>query len=152
MNREKKIYITPIKNGTALDHLKPGTAIKIILVLNLKNNKTTAAMNVESKRLGKKDIVFIEGKELNEADINKIALIGKGGTLNTIKNAKIVKKQQLSYPDFAEDIFSCINPNCVTNKEPIAGKFYITNMAPLKAKCFYCETEMNEEEITRLIK
>ena len=151
-SEEKKIYIAPIKNGTALDHLQPGTAIKIIQVLNPKDNKTTIAINVESKRQGKKDIVFIEGKELNEAEINKIALIGKGGTLNTIKDAKIIKKQQLKLPKFTEDIFSCINPNCVTNNEPMASKFYITSTGPLKARCFYCETEMTEEEITRKIK
>ena len=35
MKAQKKIYINPINEGTAIDHLKPGTALKILSVIRL---------------------------------------------------------------------------------------------------------------------
>ncbi|AJF60004.1 MAG: aspartate carbamoyltransferase regulatory subunit [archaeon GW2011_AR10] len=148
---EKKIYITPIKEGTAIDHLAPGAALKILEVLDLKEFPVTAAMNVGSKKMGKKDLIFIEGKKLSGKETEKIALIGKGGTLNIISNASIVKKVQLNYPEEVSGIIRCINPKCISNAEGIPAKFSIKS-EPLKATCFYCETRMNENEIINSIK
>jgi|SRR3989344_3301068 len=146
----KIIHITPIKEGTAIDHLKPGTALKILEVLNLQDVAVTAAMNVESRKMGRKDIIFIDGKKLNERELNKVALIGKGGTLNEIRNGKIVAKKQLAYPDRAEGIIKCINPKCITNTEPLPTKFSISG-EPLSANCFYCQTRMKGNEIANSI-
>ena len=146
----KIIHITPIKEGTAIDHLKPGTALKILEVLNLQDVAVTAAMNVESRKMGRKDIIFIDGKKLNERELNKVALIGKGGTLNEIRNGKIVAKKQLAYPDRAEGIIKCINPKCITNTEPLPTKFSISG-EPLSANCFYCQTRMKGTEIANSI-
>ncbi|MEM4390607.1 MAG: aspartate carbamoyltransferase regulatory subunit, partial [Candidatus Diapherotrites archaeon] len=104
-----------------------------------------------SRKMGKKDIVFIEGKELNEKELNKIAIIGKGATINIIRNSEIVKKNQLDYPEKVEGIIKCINPKCVTNFEKTKTKFLI-NKNPLEAKCYYCETRMNEQDIVNSIK
>ena len=150
MKEEKKINITPIQEGTAIDHLKPGTALKILGVLNLQDVAVTAAMNVGSRRMGRKDIIFIDGKKLNELELNKVALIGKGGTLNEIKSAKIVVKKELIYPDRVEGIIKCINPKCITNAEPISTKFRVFP-EPLSANCYYCQTRMNGNEIANSI-
>ena len=151
MKKEKKIYITPIREGTAIDHLRPGAALKILGVLDLKDNTVTAAMNVESRKMGRKDLIFIEGKKLDGDEINKIAIIGKGGTLNIIQNSKIVKKEQIREPEYVEGIIRCINPKCITNMEEIPTKVFIQKK-PLKASCFYCEKRMNEREIINSIK
>lgn len=147
----KEIRITPIKNGTAIDHLQPGSAHKILNVLDLREFTVTVGMNMESRKMGKKDIMFIEGKELTEKELDKIALIGKGATVNTIRSSEITKKVQLSYPERVEEVIKCINPKCITNFENIPSKFAITK-EPLTAKCFYCETRMNEGEIVSSIK
>ena len=149
--QKKKIHITPIREGTAIDHLRPGTALKILEVLNLHDVAVTAAMNVESRKMGKKDIIFIEGRELNEKELSKIALIGKGATINLIKNSEIKKKFELGYPDRVEGIMKCINPKCITNSEKIAAKFEIRTK-PLEARCFYCENRMAESEIISSIR
>ncbi len=147
----KEIRITPIRNGTAIDHLRPGSVQKILEVLELTEATITAGMNVESKKMGRKDILFIEGRELSEKELDKIALIGKGATVNTIRESEIVKKDELSYPKSAEGIMRCINPRCITNAEKLPSKFGI-RASPLEAKCYYCETRMNEEEIVSSIK
>src|SRR3989344_684754 len=140
---KKEIRITPLRTGTAIDHLQPGAAYKILEVLSLKDHTVTAGMNVESRKMGKKDIVFIEGRELSESELNKIALIGKGATINIIGSSEIRKKYQLDYPKSVEGIMKCINPKCITNAEKIPTKFSIKT-GPLEAKCRYCETRMGE--------
>ncbi len=147
----KEIRITPIKDGTAIDHLKPGAAYKILEVLNLNQCTVTAGMNVESRKMGKKDIVFIEGKELSEKEFEKIALIGRGATVNIIRNSEIKKKMELHYPQKVEGIMKCINPKCITNAERFPAKFTIKT-EPLEAKCFYCETRMGEQDIISSIR
>lgn len=148
---KKEIRITPLKSGTAIDHLNPGAAYKILEVLDLKSYTVTAAMNVESRKMGRKDIIFIEGKILSENELSKIALIGKGATVNTIQNSQIIKKKELAYPTEAVAILRCINPKCITNAEKIETKFTI-NKSPLEAKCIYCETVIEEAEIISSVK
>ena len=149
--KEKKLLITPIKNGTSLDHLRPGTALKILGVLG-HFGKASIAINVESKKLGLKDLLFIEGKTLSNQELDKIALIAEGGTLNLINDSIVVKKEKIQYPEFVSGIMKCLNPNCITNKELLETKFYITSKKPLKAKCFYCEARTEEKQIIDAIK
>lgn len=148
---KKEIRIQPIKNGTVIDHLNTGAAYKILEVLDLTEYPVTAAMNMESRKLGKKDIIFIEGKEPNEKEMDKIALIGKGATLNIVKNSEIKKKILLKYPKQIEGTIKCINPKCITNSEKIPTKFGIKT-EPLEAQCYYCETRMDERDTIESIK
>ena len=62
------IRLTPIKNGTALDHLPVGSALKILNILGLDrhDNAVTIAINTESQKKGRKDLVFIEGGALSK--------------------------------------------------------------------------------------
>ena len=72
------------------------------------------------------------------------------GTLNEIRNAKIVVKKKLVCPDYAEGIIRCINPKCITNAEKIPTKFRISG-EPLTATCHYCQTRMAGNEIANSI-
>ena len=151
--REDDIRLTPISNGTVIDHLPPNTALRILEILNLTHHKsaTTVAINTESARLGRKDLIFIEGKELSEGEISKIGLIAHGATANTIKNREVVKKVKIPLPEKAIGIMQCLNPNCISNKEPIETRFSIS-MGGKRATCFYCERTMNGEEIKKAVK
>lgn len=148
---KKEIRITPLKDGTAIDHLSPGSAYKILEVLDLRDHTVTAGMSVESRKMGKKDLVFIQEIELGEKELNKIALIGRGATINIIRNSEIKRKFQLEYPKSVEGIIKCINPKCITNAEKIPSKFSIRT-GPLEAKCHYCETRMAEHDIVASIR
>ena len=150
---EKKVAIRPIGEGTALDHLPAGTALKILDIIKPGNSKITVAVNVESKKMGRKDLLFMEDRFLDDAEIDKISLLAKGATLNIIKGEKIVKKEIIDYPHHGRmnGIIKCINPNCISNREAIKSKFDLISESPLKAKCFYCETIMDRNEIVRSI-
>ncbi|HRW82909.1 MAG TPA: aspartate carbamoyltransferase regulatory subunit, partial [Methanothrix sp.] len=82
---EMKLRVTPIGNGTVIDHIPAGQALNVLKILGI--DRTTEAtisvlMNVTSKRSGKKDIVKVEDRELEEEEVNKISLIAPGATIN----------------------------------------------------------------------
>lgn len=151
--REDDIRLTPLKNGTVLDHLPAGSALRIIEILGMgsSENAVTIAINTESESRGKKDLVFIEGKELSEEEIYKIGLIAAGATLNFIQDSEVKKKEKIEMPDHADGLIKCMNPKCITSIEGLPTKFSISRN-PLKAKCKYCEKEMNEQEVFKAIK
>lgn len=147
---EKGIFVKPIVDGTAIDHLDPGTAIHILRMLSISGFQVTAAMNVSSRKMGSKDLIFIAGKKLDQKEINKIALLGRGATVNLIQASKIIKKEKIEIPLKVDQIIKCINPQCITNHEVLATNFFIKKN-PLSATCFYCETKMSEKEIVSAI-
>ncbi len=140
--------LIPLSNGTALDHLPVGTALKIVEIIGLDKAKeaVTVAINTESKRMGRKDLVFIEGKELSGEEISKIGLIAEGATLNVIKNSEVKRKEKIKMPSHADGLIKCLNPKCITAIEGLPSKFRIRK-SPLRARCAYCEKEMSEKDI-----
>lgn len=144
----KELKIQPIKNGTVIDHITPGNALKVLKILKIPENTTdsivSAVMNVESKR-GRKDIVKIENRELKASEVDKIALIAPNATINIIRNYEVAEKHRVVVPDEIVGIVKCANPNCISNsKEPIQPRFIVKSRDPLRIKCFYCERELKD--------
>jgi len=141
----KELKIQPIKNGTVIDHITPGCALKVLKILKIPEERShsivSAVMNVKGKR-GKKDIVKIENRELDPHEVDKIALIAPNATINIIRNYEVVEKHKVVVPDEIIGIVKCANPNCISNtKEPIQPKFVVKSREPLRIQCFYCERE-----------
>jgi len=143
----KELKVTPIKNGTVIDHIPPGFALKVLHVLNIPEETSSAvsiAMNVKSK-MGKKDIVKIENKELDKREVNKISLIAPKATINIIRNYEVVKKHRVQLPDEIVGIVKCSNPTCISNsREPVESRFTLVSKDPPHIKCYYCERETED--------
>lgn len=153
MSDRPLIRLTPIDHGTVLDHLPVGTARKILEILRLDHSQgaITLAVNTESKTRGRKDLLFIENRELTGLEVEKIGLIATGATWNTIRNKSVVEKRKIELPSAVEGILVCNNPACITNHESISTKFAVFPN-PLKAKCFYCEKILNGADIVLAVK
>ena len=141
----KELKVQPIKDGTVIDHIPPGNALKVLKILGLTEKMPESvisiAINVVGKR-GKKDIVKIENRELKAEEVDKIALIAPNATINIIRNYEVVEKRRVEVPNEIVGIVKCSNPNCITNgKEPIKTRFVVKSKHPLKIKCYYCERE-----------
>lgn len=149
----KELKVQPIKDGTVIDHITPGNALKVLKILGIEGKGASIisiAINVVGKR-GKKDIVKIENRELDSNEVNKIALIAPNATINIIRNYEVIEKRRVVVPDEIIGIVRCPNPNCISNsKEPIKSKFIVTKRQPLRIKCYYCEREP-ETDIASLI-
>jgi aspartate carbamoyltransferase regulatory subunit len=145
----KELKITPIKDGTVIDHIAPGFALKVLRVLNLPESSSSVVsviMNVTGKK-GKKDIVKIENRELDPKELNKIALIAPKATINIIRNYDVAKKHTVQIPDEVVGIARCPNPTCISNAhEPVESRFIVISKDPPRIRCYYCERE--PEDIT----
>jgi len=150
----KELKVQPIKDGTVIDHIKPGNALKVLRILGIDGREgsiISIAMNVVGKR-GKKDIVKIENRELKAKEVDKIALIAPDATINIIRNYEVVEKHRVVVPDEIIGIVKCPNINCISNSnEPIETKFIVVKKKPLKIKCYYCEREPDMNKIDSLI-
>lgn len=143
--RKKELKIPLIKEGTVIDHITAGNAVKVLHILGIPEKTksvVSVAMNVKSK-IGKKDIVKVENRELDPKEVNKIALIAPKATINIIRNYEVFKKYHVHIPDEIIGIVKCPNPTCVSNSknEPIESRFLVVSKDPIRIKCYYCERE-----------
>lgn len=104
----------------------------------------SVAINVKSK-LGKKDIVKVEDRELDPQEVDRIALIAPKATINIIRNYEVAEKYRVNLPDEIHGILKCSNPTCISNSnEPVKSRFLVINRDPLRIKCYYCEREPDD--------
>ena len=151
MATQEELRIQKIKEGTVIDHINAGNAISVLRILGMtgrENHVVSVAINVPSKKLRKKDIVKVEGRELNAEEVDKIALIAPKATINIVRNYEVVEKQQVKLPKIVRGIIKCDNPLCISNsKEPIQPTFFLDRDEPLKLRCYYCNRILDKDAI-----
>ena len=145
--------IPAIKEGTVIDHIPSRDTFKIIRILNPQEfeHPINVALNLKSKRMGKKGVIKIDKRLLTKNEVNKIAILAPNATVSIIKNYKVKEKIQVSIPSELEGIIDCTNPVCITNNEKVVSKFKVVHDEPLEVECRYCERvyEQNEVDIKR---
>jgi aspartate carbamoyltransferase regulatory subunit len=143
--------VAKIKDGTVIDHVTGGHALDVVKILGITGHEkgtVTIAINVPSKRFRAKDIVKIEGRELNPQEVHKIALLAPHATINIIRDYRVVRKQEVKLPKVIEDIIKCANPACISNtNEPVKAKFYVDCDEPLLLKCHYCGYIIEKKDV-----
>jgi aspartate carbamoyltransferase regulatory subunit len=149
----KTLRVSKIKNGTVIDHITGGHALDVIKILGITghvNLVVTVAINVPSKKLGTKDMVKIEGRELKSEEVDKIALLAPHATINIIRNYKVAEKQRVKLPNILRGIVKCANPACISNsKEPVQPTFYVESEEPLRLRCHYCSYIMEKQDVLK---
>jgi len=145
---KKELKIPRIKDGTVIDHITAGNAVKVLRILGIPEGSSSVvsvAMNVKS-RLGKKDIVKVENRELDPYEVDKIALIAPKATINIIRDYEVAEKHKVELPDELIGIARCSNPTCVSNAkgEPVKSRFKVISRDPPRIKCYYCEREIED--------
>ena len=151
---KKELILRKIKDGTIIDHIPAGQALNLLKLMGITGREgftVALVMNVESKKLGKKDIIKVEGLELKPEDTDKVALIAPMATINVVRNYEVVEKRKAVPPKIVEGVLKCRNPNCITNKpnEPIKSRFRTICVNPPKLICEYCNYVMTYEDIVK---
>ncbi|HOT06839.1 MAG: Aspartate carbamoyltransferase regulatory chain [Methanosaeta sp. PtaB.Bin039] len=147
---EKELKVRPIRNGTVIDHIPGGQALNVLKILGI--SRTTGAgatvsvlMNVDSPKLGKKDIVKVEDRELLSEEVDKIALIAPGATINIVRDFEVAEKYVVDLPDLIVGVVRCQNPNCISNSsEPIRPQMQVREKRPVQLRCMYCDLPLTE--------
>ena len=139
----KEFRVTPIRNGTVIDHIDVGMALKVLRIIGVRDDVSSTVsvlMHVPSKKNNWKDIVKIEDRELDPKELDKIALISPDATINIIRDYNVAEKFVVEVPDRVRGIMTCSNPGCITNKnEPVEPEFVVEAKKPPALRCIYCD-------------
>ena len=140
--------IDAIKTGIVIDHIKAGEGMRIYHFLNLDKLDCTIAIikNVQSKLMGKKDIIKIDA-EL-DVDLNALGYIDSDITINIIKNGVRTEKYHPHLPETIRGILKCKNPRCITTTEQeLPYVFHLTDSDKKIYRCIYCEAKAEPDQI-----
>lgn len=145
----KELKVTPIKNGTVIDHITVGMALSVVRILGIAergaSSTVSVLMHVPSAAQGWKDVVKIEDRELDPKEVDKISLIAPKATINIIRNFNVEEKRVVTLPQEVVGILRCENLNCISNTaEPIESRFKVVRRDPLLVRCAFCEREVSD--------
>ena len=140
----KDLKVTPIRNGTVIDHIECGMALKVLRIIGVSGTNVqspvSVLMHVPSKKNGFKDVVKVEDRELDPREVDKIGLISPRATINIIRDFNVAEKYSVKLPDIVKGIVRCGNPNCITNRnEPVEPEFSVESKNPPTLRCIYCD-------------
>lgn len=152
MAAKKELQVNAIENGTVIDHIPADKLFDVINVLGVDKieNAVTFGANLTSKKLGKKAIIKIWDKFLEDDEVNKLALVAPSAKINIIRDYEVAEKKMVNVPEKVEAIVKCVNPKCITNNEYVRTKFDVVNDSPIVLRCHYCEKLTDQEHIVIL--
>jgi aspartate carbamoyltransferase regulatory subunit len=134
--------IDSIQNGVVIDHITAGQGMKLYHLLKLDETDLSVAIirNVVSRKMDKKDIIKIDADIPVNLDV--IAYVDPGATVNIIRNGALVEKRQMELPETLTDVLTCKNPRCITSTEQeLKHIFRLTDRENKVYRCIYCETK-----------
>jgi len=145
----KTLSVSAIKNGTVIDHIPAGQALRImrlLRVLDSQKNKVTLGLNLPSKLLGLKDLIKIEHRVLTNQEANEIVIFAPHATINIIQEFEVIQKITTYLPESIANVFFCPNTACITQHEPVQSVFHIREQGKIvKLICHYCEKEFDRD-------
>jgi len=150
MIKEKILSVSAIKNGTVIDHISAGAALKIIKILRLTADGTrvTMGLNLKSGSQGLKDIIKVENVFLTEAQSAQIAVFAPNATVSVIKDYEVEKKFKVQMPEAIAAVLACGNPRCITNGQKVPTLFIVEeNNNHILLRCKHCEKHFSREQI-----
>jgi len=146
MSDDEQLRVSKIRNGTVIDHITGGQALNVLAILGIDGSsgeELSVAMNVPSDRLGKKDIVKVEGRELSQDEVDVLSLIAPAASINIVRDFSVIEKHRVSRPSMVEGVLECPNHNCIsTEDEPVESRFAVVDDG---VRCEYCETIIRDD-------
>lgn len=136
------INVSKLKKGIVIDHITAGKGYKIFKQLNLDKLDAVVVLmrNVDSTKMGKKDLIKIE-TDL-EINFDVLGIIDPNATVTYISEGEKVHKVKLTPPKEVIDILTCKNPRCITNQENIEHiHFKLVDAEKKLYACEYCDAQ-----------
>jgi aspartate carbamoyltransferase regulatory subunit len=141
------LNIDSIQNGIVIDHIQAGKGMRIYELLELDKLDCCVALikNARSSKLGRKDIIKIEGDLAINFDV--LGFIDNNITVCTIKNGELVKKENIVLPRRIKNVVKCKNPRCITSTEENLDQiFVLCDEKTHRYRCLYCEQAYKSHE------
>jgi len=148
---EHELRVSKIRNGTVIDHVEGGQALNVLAILGIDGSEglgVSIGMNVPSDRLGRKDVVKVEDRELSQSEVDVLSLIAPEATINIIREFDVVEKNRVTRPETVIGVLSCPNRNCITSAdEPVETRFDVIDSG---VRCDYCSAVLRSEIATHI--
>jgi aspartate carbamoyltransferase regulatory subunit len=145
MSEDQQLRVSKITEGTVIDHVTGGQALNVLAILGIDGSggeEVSIGMNVPSERLGRKDVVKVEGRELSQDEVDVLSLIAPAATINIVRDYDVVEKHRVERPGEVVGVLQCPNRNCITTKdEPVDSRFAVLEEG---VRCAYCDTIIRE--------
>ena len=157
--RSGPVDIRPIDNGTVIDHFEgdPYVVEKVTRLLNLRARGDIFRLGVvESfKRPGtRKGVLMVKDRFLSDAELQLVATVAPGSTVNDIRQGRVARKRDLHLPAIVEGLpdMQCTNHRCITRREyhehvPAKAVRLGSGTDVKIVKCFYCNNLMESHEM-----
>jgi len=146
MSDDRELRVSKIQNGTVIDHITGGQSLNVLAIVGIDGTggeSVSVAMNVPSDRLGKKDIVKVEGRELSQEEVDVLSLIAPAASINIVRDYEVIDKRRVTRPDRVVGVLECPNRNCIsTEDEPVESAFAVLDDG---VRCEYCDTIIRQE-------
>ena len=136
------MIIGQIKNGIVLDHITAGLGMTLYNFLGLDKLDCQVALikNADSNKMGKKDIIKID--RVIDINMDALAYLDPGVTVNIIKDSKLAKRESLDIPERIENVIKCKNPRCITTiEQELPHIFTLRDKENRVYRCLYCESK-----------
>ena len=134
--------IDSIQNGIVIDHIAAGRGMQLYHLLQLDKLECSVAIikNVVSRKMGKKDIIKVDGKV--DIDIDAIGYVDPKATVNIIRNGELVEKRDIVLPERLVNVIRCKNPRCISSTEQELDQvFELKDREKGIYRCLYCEAK-----------
>ena len=145
---EEELRVSKIRNGTVIDHVTGGQALNVLAILGIDGSggeTVSIGINVPSDKLGRKDVVKVEGRELSQSEVDVLSLIAPEATINIIRAFDVVEKNRVERTSSVTGILVCPNHNCSTNAdEPVRTEFEVFDDG---VRCSYCGTIIRGSDV-----
>lgn len=141
------LNVDSLTRGIVIDHIKAGSCMSLYKYLELDKLDCSVAIikNAKSNRMGKKDIIKIDG--MLDLDLDILGFLDCNITVNIIDNGKIIEKKNLVLPHTIRNVVSCKNPRCITSIEQgIDQVFTLADPDTHSYRCLYCEQKYNPKK------
>ena len=144
--------VTAIRNGTVIDHIPAGQALRVLKLLNITDQTAvpvSLVMNVPSKKMGAKDIVKVEDRELTQAELDRLALVASEASVAIIRAYSVAEKLHINLGEELNNVVRCTFSNCITqnSREPLPHRLVLLSKDPLQLRCHYCGTPQNIDQL-----
>ncbi len=144
--------VTAIRNGTVIDHIPSGHAMRVLEMLGINRSSSvpvSMVMNVPSKKMGTKDIIKVEDRELTQDELNRLALVAPDAHVAIIRAYSVAEKMTIELGEEVQNVVRCTFSNCITTnlREPLPHRLKVLSREPLELRCHYCGRPQDLEEL-----
>ncbi|MBT60101.1 MAG: aspartate carbamoyltransferase regulatory subunit [Euryarchaeota archaeon] len=142
-NEHSMRRVTAIRNGTVIDHIPSGQAMRVLEMLGIVGDTSvpvSLVMNVPSKKMGSKDIIKVEDRELTQSELDRLALVAPEAHVAIIRAYAVAEKLNINLGDEVVNVVRCTFSNCITinSREPLPHRLKVVQRDPLQLRCHYC--------------